>query len=404
MTASNRITALYGRPWALSEYLLVLDTYFQTRGETRHGGSAAVIELAKLIGRTPASVNMRMENFASVDPTQTSRRRGLLNAGPICEKIFREWEPKQDHLRSCADVLRIGANESISRQMGLFEPEPVALPRAFGKYELLDLIGQGGFGRVYSCVHTGTGHTYAIKIIDTDRISSDDIKHRFLREIRALRAVDHTYVISLHEDNLEDEHDFPGFVMELAETSLTKHLFEHHADYTGRRMLSEEESAGIFFSVAKAIDALHTNTPRIIHRDINPNNILRLSDGRWVLADFSLAKFLDTVPFTNTFETRTIQAGLGTPNYCAPEQYRNFRNTDEKTDIFAIGVLLWELFNTVGHPLERDNTGLAPDLQAAFLKATERNPEKRFQTVSDFIHAVKSALGVRNSQSEPPRI
>lgn len=352
-----------------------------------------VLELAALLGRTPASINMRMENFASVDPAQITRRRGLLNAGPVCERIFHDWEPRQDHLRSCADVLRREASGKMNKQMGFFDAEPVALPRAFDRYELLDLIGQGGFGRVYSCVHVDTETIYAIKIVDTERISNRDLTQRFLREIRMLRAVEHPHVIRLHEDNLNDVGDFPGFVMERAETSLTNYLYGRQGACSERPILCAEESAKIFFSVASAVEALHTHSPRIIHRDINPNNVLRLLDGRWVLADFSLAKFLDTAPYTNSFETRTVQAGMGTPNYFPPEQYANFRNTDERTDVYALGMLLWELFNTVGPPLERSDPGLTPELQFAFLRATDRKPEKRFETVSDFVHSVRDALG-----------
>jgi len=384
--------ALYGRPWSEREYVLVLDAYLSSRGQPRHENSQFVQELAVLLGRTPASIYMRMENFASMDPSQSERRRGLAKIGPVGQDVFGHWIIRPDALESSAALFRREI-EGDQGQMDLFRSARVPMPRAFGKYELLDPLGQGGFGSVYSCVHEETREFAAIKIIRVEQVQNPDLLHRFIREIRALKTVDSPFVVKLKEENLQQEKRFPAYVMELAECSLTEHIQRCSNDSQTLPILPFAEGLKILSAMATALEALHLGSPRIIHRDLNPNNILLLSDGRWVLADFGLAKFLDHVPVTTSFQTNTKQAGCGSAFYAAPEQYRDFKKTDLRTDVYALGVLLWELFSNIGPPIDRQDTGLPPAMNEVFLRATERDPDRRYASVREFMKAF--ALSVR---------
>jgi serine/threonine protein kinase len=378
---------LYGRPWSEREYLLVLDAYFATTQQRRHVNTPIVLELAQLLGRTPASIHMRMENYASIDPDEFRHRKGLSKIGPLGAKIFGEWQSKRDHLASCAAAFRRDIGEQRSMQMRLFEPPSVVIPKAFDKYELLDSIGHGGFGHVYSCIHVDTGHVGAIKIIHAEKVYDAESLHRFTREIRTLKAIDHPNVIRLREDNLDSEKKFPAFVMELAECNLTDHIEKTAASARTPPFLPLAEAVGLLRSMVAALGALHGHSPRIIHRDLNPNNILRMPDGRWVLADFGLAKFLDTASGSTSFNTRTQHGGWGAGYYAAPEQYRDFKRTNERTDIYALGILLWELFSNGGPPPDRQNTGLPSILEVVYLKATDRMPESRYSSINEFSDA-----------------
>src|SRR4051812_4299308 len=102
----TRAADLYGRPWSEKEYLIVLDEYFGTAGQPRHIYSDYVVELSNLLGRTPASICMRMGNFASVDPSAPAERRGLTNVGPMCRKVIDDWSHRREALHLCAQVLR----------------------------------------------------------------------------------------------------------------------------------------------------------------------------------------------------------------------------------------------------------------------------------------------------------
>jgi serine/threonine-protein kinase len=109
------------------------------------------------------------------------------------------------------------------------------------------------------------------------------------------------------------------------------------------------------------------------------------------LSDFSLVKFLQTAPLSTSFLT-TAQAGWGTAYYTAPEQYRNFADADEKADIYAVGILIWELFTSSTPPPDRSDLGLSPKLSVLVSRATARDPQKRFATISDLSDDFESAV------------
>lgn len=203
----------------------------------------------------------------------------------------------------------------------------------------MDSIGDGGFGSVYSCVHTKSGDAFAIKIVRTDRIRDDEVLSRFRREIKALKAFNHPYVIRLHDDNLDRERDFPAFVMDLASCSLGDYVEESLAGQRAtaeRPRLPHEEAKVIFRTVAEAVEAMHCNASPLIHRDINPNNVLRMPNGDWVVADFSLVKFRQAAIVTTTFATQSRRGGHGTQGYTAPEQWQDFSKADERADIYSL--------------------------------------------------------------------
>jgi serine/threonine protein kinase len=110
-----------------------------------------------------------------------------------------------------------------------------------------------------------------------------------------------------------------------------------------------------------------------------------------VLADFGLSKFLDGGPSTMSFQTRT-SSGWGTGYYAAPEQYRDLKSADERTDIYALGILIWELFTEPGPPPDRQDSGMPAGLADVYLKASARKQSARFQSVAEFEEAFARAL------------
>jgi serine/threonine protein kinase len=105
-------------------------------------------------------------------------------------------------------------------------------------------------------------------------------------------------------------------------------------------------------------------------------------DGTWVLADFGLAKFIGTAAVATSFVTQT-RMGWGTAYYAAPEQYRDFKRTDEKTDVYAAGDLLWELFSSGWPPPELGRPDLPKRLEEVFLRAVARDPCHRHCTIAE---------------------
>jgi hypothetical protein len=381
---------IYGRPWSEREYIIVLYYYLLHRNESNYAQNYAQ-EIAELLGRTPGAVEMRLENYASLDPDVY--RAGLKNVGPIGTRVFTDWFNRPDNLRACAEVLIREAR--TASQPTLFDPEPVRIPKAFGKYELLDSLGDGAFGAVYSCINVENQKRYALKIIKTDSLGDSEIVARFRREIKTLKAMRHPNIIRIHEDNLDDTPHFPAFVMDLANCSLTSHLETKLAGLsTGnqRPLLPCDEAAKILGAVLDGVEALHCHEPPVIHRDIKPDNILQLPTGEWVLADFSLAKFLPRAVVTTTFATASRQA-WGTHGYSAPEQFQDFRLANQQADVYSLGVLLWELFSPSWPPFDRTCTLLSPSLEQVVLLATDRNREKRYLNIAEFRKGLNDALG-----------
>lgn len=386
---------LYGRPWSEPEFIIVLDAYLKQKGPTDEHAEL-VTSLANLLGRTPASVAMRFENYAALDPTQ-SHRAGLSRGGPRCRKYFDQWSQDPSALHKCAEVL-IRDKRSIPLP-GLFEPDPVKLPAGFsGRYELYDAIGEGTFSTVLSCIERDSGKRYAIKILKPDLRVDKEAFGRFRREIRILREVKHPRIIQIHEDNLDQIEDVPAFIMDLAECSLRSfleyqqgsgsQLFRSH-----RPILSATEASNVIRDVLEALATMHNAGNNLVHRDINPNNILRKSDGRWSVGDFGLAKFLSRPPATASYKTEVAQGGAwGTEPYAAPEQWRDFVNVDHRVDIFAVGVLIWDILGTEFPPMDRGATGLSPALEKVFLKAVQRSRDDRFQSVDELSAAFLDAL------------
>ena len=386
--------SLYGKKWSEKEYLIVLHHYFEHEGEAQHAEVPFVKELSRVLGRTSYSILYRLQNFASIDPrVPNPRRKGKVHISEFGRRIFREWSQKRDSLRDAAEAF--WRDERDQLQPDLFNPLRVRVPVTFRDYELLDEIGRGGFGVVLSCLNVKNGGTFALKVIDGSKVFSREYIHRFGREIRALQMASHPNIIRIHEDNLEYERNYPGFVMDLAESDLLRYISTARDPKDGTRprrpVLSTEEGLAIFSAITDATLALHQSDPPIIHRDINPSNVLRLFDGSWVLSDFSLAKFLPPVPLSTTFSTGSHMA-MGTAHYTAPEQYQSLRLADQRSDVFSLGWLAWDLFSAEGPYPRREPTGLPAGLERVFLKATSHDPVDRYPTVGELRQAFLSCF------------
>lgn len=381
-------TDLYGKPWSKNEYLIVLSAYFRTLGQSNETVERAIHDVSHVTGRTNRSVGMRFANFASIDPEFRDIKRGLSHVDKKCRNIFSEWCDRREILYEVAEALRsdLEGGDGV-----LFDLHRVRMPYAFRRYELGDLIGEGAFGAVYSCVDTKTGDSRAIKILRLDRIEESSMLHRFRREIKILRTVSHPNVVSLHEDNLETEERFPAFVMDLADCSLPEYISGLATIDSGKRpVLQASEALSIMSDVMSGIVALHEHEPTIVHRDINPNNVLRMSDGRWVIADFTLSKFF--LGSANTYVTATTTRGWGTTYYAAPEQWRDFKAADHRCDIHALGAVIWDLFTSGWPPPHESALQLPPRLDLVVRKAMAREPDNRHSTVRELLDEFVEAV------------
>jgi serine/threonine protein kinase len=254
-----------------------------------------------------------------------------------------------------------------------------------GPYEIQGLIGAGGMGEVYRGRDTRLNRTVAIKVIPRS-LSPDPVqRHRFEREARAVGALQHPNICTLHDVGHQDGTHY--LVMEYLEgETLAKRLLK------GRLSLELTLRYGI--EVADALDAAHRRG--IVHRDVKPGNIFITTHGEAKVLDFGLAKLDEPEPGIDpSAETATREKLLSTPGvamgtapYMSPEQARG-EELDARTDIFSLGAVLYEMA-TGKMAFPGKTTAI---VYRAILDGPPPTPSQAIPTIPEsFDHVVKKAI------------
>lgn len=261
---------------------------------------------------------------------------------------------------------------------------------SIGHYQIVEELGVGGNGRVLKVQHLITRRREAMKILANGRPNSQEYAHRVLREIRLQASLDHPNIAAvLNAFWLEDD---LVMIMELIDGVTLQKVLE-------RRRLNLDQSINLIRQVLLALSYAHSNG--VIHRDVSTANIIVSDDGRIKLTDFGLAKGAADLSVTES-------GGMsGSPYYISPEQVRGTAATDQRSDIYSTGIVLYELL-TGTKPFEAEssfllmqahvqakpqppiarNAAIPEFISAAILKAMAKNPWDRFQTTAEFLSAI----------------
>src|SRR5690242_5783276 len=210
-------------------------------------------------------------------------------------------------------------------------PQPGTI---LGAYRVEGQLGAGSMGEVYRGVDTGLNRKVAIKILSEKHRDSPELRQRFVREGRAVAAISHPNVVQVFATGSFD--DRPYIAMEFLEGTDLGATVEKQAP------LSSVEAAHAILDAAQGLAA--AAKAGLIHRDVKPSNLVRLSDGRVKVTDFGLAKPVD--PGSEPALT-AMGVVVGTPDYIAPEQARG-ETIDERVDLYALGGSLY--FMLTGKP------------------------------------------------------
>ncbi|MBZ5575399.1 MAG: protein kinase [Acidobacteriia bacterium] len=267
--------------------------------------------------------------------------------------------------------------------------------KRLGPYQIVAPLGAGGMGEVYRAIDTRLDRTVAIKVLPA-ALSSDQVAlDRFTREARAVSALNHPNICTLHD--IGEESGRPYLVLEFLEgQTLQQRLHD------GTLSLGEIIEAAI--QISHALDAAHRKG--IVHRDLKPANLFRTSDGRIKILDFGIAKHvgsLPALPEESATLTELTRAGAfaGTLVYASPEQIRGGA-LDGRSDLFSLGLVLYEILTgrlpypgaSMGKLLEQGDPppldppskirrGVPRGLDAISVRLLERDPAKRFQTAAE---------------------
>jgi serine/threonine protein kinase/tetratricopeptide (TPR) repeat protein len=206
--------------------------------------------------------------------------------------------------------------------------------RTLGHYRVGRLIGAGGMGEVYEADDLQLGRRVALKVLPADVATDRDRLARFTREARALAALNHPGIVTIYGvDESEGEH---FFTMELVEGRTLSRIIP-------RQGLALSPLLDIAIPLADALAAAHDK--KLVHRDLKPGNVMVTADGRVKVLDFGLVKTFQPAVAANsadTFERTADGALLGTLPYMSPEQLAG-RPADTRSDIFSLGVVLYEM-------------------------------------------------------------
>jgi serine/threonine-protein kinase len=277
------------------------------------------------------------------------------------------------------------------------------------RYEVERELGGGGMARVYKVHHVALGSVHALKVLDPELVVNAEIRARFLDEGRIQARLKHPNILGITD--VVAAPGVAGLVMDYLEgESLDKYLARV------QQPPEPQEVRDIFLQVLAAVGFAHEQG--VIHRDLKPSNVfLEQSHGRRVvrILDFGIAKV------TNAEGRPTTRTGvrMGTPQYMSPEQIRGARDVTVRSDIFSLGVTLYEL--ATGHvcfqgesdfnimekvvraeyvPPEVAHPGLERRLLASIRRAMDLDPERRFASCQEFAAALVAEAPVE--QAEPP--
>jgi serine/threonine protein kinase len=277
-------------------------------------------------------------------------------------------------------------------------------------YRLVRLLKSGGMGEVYLAVDTLLHRQVAIKVIDTDALRyaetdvAKDAARLFLREAQAIAQLDHTNILPLY-DSGEQSVNGTALMYMVMPYRQAGSLADWKRTHFGGQLLPLAAVERIVQQAALALQ--HAHDRQIIHQDVKPSNFLVHGDAEHPsrlhlqLADFGVAKFM-----MMTSESQVIR---GTPTYMAPEQWDG--HPVLATDQYALAVMAYELltgrppfmgngyqqmwhqhFHVAPIPPSVINPALPQELDAIFLRALEKNPERRYSSVSAFAHAFQRAV------------
>jgi len=265
------------------------------------------------------------------------------------------------------------------------------LIQKIGKYVVIDVIGSGGMGIVYRARDAALNRTVAIKMLKRSEAGPGKVhqlEQFFNRELRATASLQHRNIVTVYESGEQDGN--PYLVMECLDGEPVSRVIAE------RRSMPIVDKLELVVQVCDGLQHAHDRKPQVIHRDIKPANVILLTDGTAKIVDFGIARVVGV-------ETSTLQTGqlLGSLSYLSPEQI-NSAPIDARTDIFSVGVMLYELLTYAlpfeGHEaaavfvkiLREDPAPLAtylgdvpPELEACVSRALAKKKHDRYQTAEE---------------------
>lgn len=260
-----------------------------------------------------------------------------------------------------------------------------------GRYELLELIGVGGMADIYKAKDITEERTVAVKILKNEFAASEDFLRRFRNESKAIALLSHKNIVKIYDVGFTDKIQY--IVMEYIDGITLTEYIERQG------VLKWRDAIHFTTQILRALQ--HAHDRGIVHRDVKSQNVMLLSDGTIKVMDFGIARF-------NRETDKTMsEKAIGSVHYISPEQARG-EVTDEKSDIYSVGVMLYEMLTgekpfdgenpvsialkhmqTVPKRITEINNTIPEGLEEITVKAMQKEPTKRYQTAGEMIKDIE---------------
>ncbi|HWO22432.1 MAG TPA: serine/threonine-protein kinase [Kofleriaceae bacterium] len=292
-------------------------------------------------------------------------------------------------------------------QYGTQQPD-LLIGQTIGNYLVTQKLGEGGMGAVYLAEHPSIGKKVALKVLHNEFSTNQEIAARFFNEAKAVNDIGHPNIVDIVDFGIiqagPNREQLVYFIMEYLGGLTLSQAIRSEAP------LPPERALGIALQVADALAASHKCG--IVHRDLKPDNIILMQRGRErdfvKLLDFGIAKLTNDQPGSRRTRTGIV---MGTPAYMSPEQCEGRGNIDHRTDIYALGIVLYEML-TGRVPFVGEGYGevlvqhltqppvppsqyrmMNPHLEAVVMKALEKRADLRYPTMDEMMHAMADPVG-----------
>lgn len=271
------------------------------------------------------------------------------------------------------------------------------------QYRVDAMLGEGGMARIYRAFDTQHRRHVAIKIIDARFRDEPDYVKRFQREAQAIGQIDHPNVVRLYRHG--EANGLLYLAMQYVEGETLQATLAAHRK--SRKRIPAKEALRIVREIGLALDHIHARG--VIHRDVKPSNLIIDKQGRPVLTDFGLA-------LLEEFETRGEI--FGSPHYIAPEQAMSSAGATPQSDLYSLGVIVYEMFtgqlpfdapdpldiallhmSEPPRPPRQIRSDISPELEAVILKALAKEPGDRYPTGAALADALDRALEDRPTKA-----
>jgi serine/threonine protein kinase len=324
---------------------------------------------------------------------------------PSGEAAIKSTENPEDKI-SASDDIRSTAN--FSNKAAATSEKDVSLPISykagevlFGRYRFIEKLGSGSSSIVCRVKDQEIDDEVALKVLDRSQAFGTGLE-QFKKEIKIARKLNHPNIVSIYDYGKRDGHHF--ITLELVVGSDLKTIMEKEGRF------SAEKGLPLVLQICDGLQAIHEQG--IIHRDLKPQNIKLRNDGVIKILDFGLASNHDLSSQSQASQENTL---VGSVAYMSPEQIQG-RNLDQRSDIYSLGVILYELFteqspfdgkelkgliyqqlNDQPTPPSTINPGLSKELEACILKCMSKEPQQRYGSCKELIEVLCKIGGLRKT-------